>query len=327
MKNSFGSFKKKGVPDCLLQNAERIRVILDGYGITVRSISEAAADLLWNIFLVQAHSKRSLEKMDEYVLKAFTYLHFQQSFETGHLLDQIAQNEEKNNESILEEIKYDGIIYGVDEILAEHAVLPAGPIGLAFLAYLDWNKPKIAATFDKGDHGVGTFKDDLVEALVSISSTLYLHLELFPRQEKLYKFKLPILQMTKDLAKRVVKQEKKWMPWLEPEDLVKKQLKILIKRDIKIPYYILMEGKLDIPNYSYKRLTAKRYSSFLYPVLMIARSISTLGGIYGWGSYANIMQLYAEKKPYQKIFRDEIAEIVLASMIGAKLGYEENLKN
>lgn len=101
---------------------------------------------------------------------------------TGIQLDKLAEAE-LIEEPLLNMLKNDDSLYGIDEILALSITNIYGSIGFTNFGYLDKVKPGIIGAIDKKQEGqVNTFLDDLISGIVAAACSRMAHSE-DPHQE------------------------------------------------------------------------------------------------------------------------------------------------
>ncbi|SCX95768.1 phosphatidylglycerophosphatase A family protein [Alkaliphilus peptidifermentans] len=101
---------------------------------------------------------------------------------TGIQLDKLAEAE-LIEEPLLNMLKNDDSLYGIDEILALSITNIYGSIGFTNFGYLDKVKPGIIGSIDKKQEGqVNTFLDDLIAGIVAAACSRMAHSE-DPHQE------------------------------------------------------------------------------------------------------------------------------------------------
>ncbi|TDQ40439.1 phosphatidylglycerophosphatase A family protein [Aureibacillus halotolerans] len=99
----------------------------------------------------------------------------QNAIVTGIALDELAENDQLN-EPLLQTIKNDESLYGIDEVIALSIVNVYGSIGFTNYGYIDKVKPGILARLnDKSSGECHTFLDDIVGAIAAAASSRLAH--------------------------------------------------------------------------------------------------------------------------------------------------------
>jgi phosphatidylglycerophosphatase A len=93
---------------------------------------------------------------------------------TGIALDKLAENDQLPN-PLLDILKKDEPLYGIDEILALSITNVYGSIGLTNFGYLDKEKTGILKKLNNKNNGVHTFLDDLVAGIAAAASARIAH--------------------------------------------------------------------------------------------------------------------------------------------------------
>lgn len=143
---------------------------LNERGVTVEDIAEL-------VFYLQEkyHPELTLEICRENVERVLSKREVQNAIITGIELDRLA---EKNmlSEPLLDLIKRDEGLYGVDEIIAFSIVNVYGSIGFTNYGYIDKMKPGILKKLNDNSNGIcNTFLDDIVGAIAAAASSRLAH--------------------------------------------------------------------------------------------------------------------------------------------------------
>lgn len=139
-------------------------------GVTVDDIAE-----LVHFLQKQYHPDLTLDLCRENVERVLSKREVQNAIITGIELDRLA---EKNllSEPLLDLVKRDEGLYGVDEVVAFSIVNVYGSIGFTNYGYIDKKKPGILKKLN--DHSNGkchTFLDDIVGAIAAAASSRLAH--------------------------------------------------------------------------------------------------------------------------------------------------------
>lgn len=139
-------------------------------GVTVDDIAE-----LVHFLQKQYHPDLSLDLCRENVERVLSKREVQNAIITGIELDRLA---EKNllSEPLLDLVKRDEGLYGIDEVVAFSIVNVYGSIGFTNYGYIDKKKPGILKKLN--DHSNGschTFLDDIVGAIAAAASSRLAH--------------------------------------------------------------------------------------------------------------------------------------------------------
>lgn len=143
---------------------------LNERGVTVEDIAEL-------VFYLQEkyHPELTLEICRENVERVLSKREVQNAIITGIELDRLA---EKNmlSEPLLDLIKRDEGLYGIDEIIAFSIVNVYGSIGFTNYGYIDKMKPGILKKLNDNSNGMcNTFLDDIVGAIAAAASSRLAH--------------------------------------------------------------------------------------------------------------------------------------------------------
>ncbi|MFA8437416.1 phosphatidylglycerophosphatase A [Pueribacillus sp. YX66] len=139
-------------------------------GVTIDDIAE-----LVHFLQKQYHPGLTLKLCRENVERVLSKREVQNAIITGIELDRLA---EKNllSEPLLDLVKRDEGLYGVDEVIAFSIVNVYGSIGFTNYGYIDKKKPGILKKLN--DHSNGnchTFLDDIVGAIAAAASSRLAH--------------------------------------------------------------------------------------------------------------------------------------------------------
>ncbi|EGK07734.1 phosphatidylglycerophosphatase A [Kroppenstedtia eburnea] len=121
------------------------------------------------------HEHLTLEECRHHVEQVLTKREVQNAILTGIQLDQLAEKE-LLEEPLLDMLRRDESLYGIDEILATSILNVYGSIGMTNYGYVDRMKPGILK--DLNDHTDGlihTFLDDLVGAVAASAAARLTH--------------------------------------------------------------------------------------------------------------------------------------------------------
>ncbi|PWA11997.1 phosphatidylglycerophosphatase A [Pueribacillus theae] len=139
-------------------------------GVTIEDITEL-------VFYLQKqyHPDLTLDLCRENVERVLSKREVQNAIITGIELDRLAEKE-MLSEPLLDLIKRDEGLYGVDEIVAFSIVNVYGSIGFTNYGYIDKQKPGILKKLnDKSSGKVHTFLDDIVGAIAAAASSRLAH--------------------------------------------------------------------------------------------------------------------------------------------------------
>lgn len=139
-------------------------------GVTIEDIAEL-------VFYLQKqyHPDLTLDLCRENVERVLSKREVQNAIITGIELDRLAEKE-MLSEPLLDLIKRDEGLYGVDEIIAFSIVNVYGSIGFTNYGYIDKQKPGILKKLnDKSSGKVHTFLDDIVGAIAAAASSRLAH--------------------------------------------------------------------------------------------------------------------------------------------------------
>lgn len=149
---------------------QKAREWLEKRGVTIDDIS----DLVY-FLQVKYHTNLKFEECKENVERVLSKREVQNAILTGIQLDMLA---EKGllEEPLLDIIKRDESLYGVDEIIALSIVNVYGSIGFTNYGYIDKQKPGILEKLnDKEGELCHTFLDDIVGAIAAAASSRLAH--------------------------------------------------------------------------------------------------------------------------------------------------------
>lgn len=143
---------------------------LNERGVTIDDIAEL-------VYFLQKkyHSDLTLELCRENVERVLSKREVQNAVITGIELDRLA---EKNllSEPLLDLVKRDESLYGVDEVIAFSIVNVYGSIGFTNYGYIDKTKPGILKKLNEPENGkCHTFLDDIVGAIAAAASSRLAH--------------------------------------------------------------------------------------------------------------------------------------------------------
>ncbi|WP_438316371.1 phosphatidylglycerophosphatase A family protein [Sporosarcina sp. FA9] len=150
--------------------AEATKKALERRGVTMRAIAEIVYEmqLPYNEGLQMAHCIESVEG----VLKKRELQH---AILVGIELDELAE-QGKLSEPLLQIVRSDEGLFGVDETIALGAVFTYGSIAVTTFGHLDKNKTGIIKELDTKKGGaVHTFLDDLVASIAASASSRIAH--------------------------------------------------------------------------------------------------------------------------------------------------------
>lgn len=139
-------------------------------GVTIEDIAEL-------VFYLQKqyHPDLTLDLCRENVERVLSKREVQNAIITGIELDRLAEKK-MLSEPLLDLIKRDEGLYGVDEIIAFSIVNVYGSIGFTNYGYIDKQKPGILKKLnDKSSGKVHTFLDDIVGAIAAAASSRLAH--------------------------------------------------------------------------------------------------------------------------------------------------------
>ncbi|WP_199618409.1 phosphatidylglycerophosphatase A family protein [Paenibacillus alkalitolerans] len=153
------------------QVAEATYEWLEKRGVRIEDIAELVMFLQRDYVpgLTPEECKRNVEKVLE-------KREVQNAILTGIQLDILAEKGEMFA-PLLDLVKHDEGLYGVDEVLALSIVNIYGSIGFTNYGYVDKLKPGILRKLnDKNDGQIHTFLDDIVGAIAAAASSRIAHL-------------------------------------------------------------------------------------------------------------------------------------------------------
>lgn len=143
--------------------------------LTKRGVSiDDIADLVY-FLQVKYHTNLRIEDCKENVERVLSKREIQNAVLTGIQLDILA---EKGllEEPLLDIVKRDEGLYGVDEIIALSIVNVYGSIGFTNYGYIDKLKPGILEKLNNKESGMcHTFLDDIVGAIAAAASSRLAH--------------------------------------------------------------------------------------------------------------------------------------------------------
>lgn len=133
---------------------------------------EDIADLVY--YLQSKYGQLSIEECILSIEKVLEKREVQYAILTGIALDVLAENNTIPN-PLLDILKNDEPLYGIDEILALSITNVYGSIGLTNFGYLDKEKIGILKKLDNKGEGIHTFLDDLVAGIAAAASARIAH--------------------------------------------------------------------------------------------------------------------------------------------------------
>ncbi|WP_261130448.1 phosphatidylglycerophosphatase A [Bacillus sp. Marseille-Q3570] len=139
-------------------------------GVTENDIAEL-------VYLLQSqyHTDLDIETCKYNVDRVLAKREVQNAILTGIQLDVLAENN-KLEEPLLDILKKDEGLYGVDEVIALSIVNIYGSIGFTNYGYIDKQKPGILRVLnDKTTGKCNTFLDDIVGAIAAAASSRLAH--------------------------------------------------------------------------------------------------------------------------------------------------------
>lgn len=139
-------------------------------GVTVDDIAE-----LVHFLQKQYHPDLTLDLCRENVERVLSKREVQNAIITGIELDRLA---EKNllSEPLLDLVKRDEGLYGIDEVVSFSIVNVYGSIGFTNYGYIDKKKPGILKKLNEHSNGkCHTFLDDIVGAIAAAASSRLAH--------------------------------------------------------------------------------------------------------------------------------------------------------
>ncbi|MBU8906565.1 phosphatidylglycerophosphatase A family protein [Desertibacillus haloalkaliphilus] len=149
---------------------ETARKWLQERGVTIDDI----ADLVY-FLQVKYYPDLEMEQCKDNVNRVLGKREVQNAIITGIELDRLAEKE-MLQEPLLDIVKRDEGLYGVDEILAFSIVNVYGSIGFTNYGYIDKQKPGILEKLnDKESKECHTFLDDIVGAIAAAASSRLAH--------------------------------------------------------------------------------------------------------------------------------------------------------
>lgn len=146
------------------------RKLLKDRGITVRDIAELVFYLQSKYF-----EDLTMDTCTHNVNRVLAKREVQHAILTGIELDELA---EKGllSEPLLDIIRRDEGLYGIDEVIALSIVNVYGSIGFTSYGYIDKQKPGILKKLNtQTDGSVHTFLDDIVGAIAAAASSRLAH--------------------------------------------------------------------------------------------------------------------------------------------------------
>lgn len=143
---------------------------LNGRGVTCEDIAELV------LFLQKPyHPKLTKEQCLKHVDSVLTKREVQNAVLTGIQLDRLTE-QGLIEEPLLDILKRDASLYGVDEVIALSIVNVYGSIGFTNYGYIDKMKPGILKKLnDKSTGECHTFLDDIVGAIAAAASSRLAH--------------------------------------------------------------------------------------------------------------------------------------------------------
>lgn len=143
---------------------------LDGRGVNVDDIAEL-------VYFLQKdyHPSLNLKTCRENVEAVLSKREVQNAIITGIQLDRLAE-EGKLDQPLLDILRRDEGLYGIDEVVALSIVNVYGSIGLTNYGYIDKKKPGILEKLnEKRENVCHTFLDDIVGAVAAAASSRLAH--------------------------------------------------------------------------------------------------------------------------------------------------------
>jgi phosphatidylglycerophosphatase A len=140
-----------------------------------RGVTES--DIAELVYLLQSqyHTDLDIEICKYNVDRVLAKREVQNAILTGIQLDVLAENN-KLEEPLLDILKKDEGLYGVDEVIALSIVNIYGSIGFTNYGYIDKQKPGILRVLnDKTTGKCNTFLDDIVGAIAAAASSRLAH--------------------------------------------------------------------------------------------------------------------------------------------------------
>ncbi|MGP4078591.1 phosphatidylglycerophosphatase A family protein [Pseudalkalibacillus sp. R45] len=140
-----------------------------------RGVTES--DIAELVYLLQSqyHTDLDIETCKYNVDRVLAKREVQNAILTGIQLDVLAENN-KLEEPLLDILKKDEGLYGVDEVIALSIVNIYGSIGFTNYGYIDKQKPGILRVLnDKTTGKCNTFLDDIVGAIAAAASSRLAH--------------------------------------------------------------------------------------------------------------------------------------------------------
>ncbi len=146
-----------------------VKKMIINRGVTIKDI----ADLVY--FLQSKYIKNlTIEECIHSIEKVLDKREVQNAILTGIALDMLAERDNLPN-PLLDILKKDEPLYGIDEILALSITNVYGSIGLTNFGYLDKEKIGILKKLNDKDQGVHTFLDDLIAGIAAAASARIAH--------------------------------------------------------------------------------------------------------------------------------------------------------
>jgi phosphatidylglycerophosphatase A len=144
--------------------------LLNERGVQLEDIGNLVYFLQEN-YLTDLRMESCLENVDRVLSKR----EVQNAIITGIYIDKLAENDQLE-EPLLDIIKRDESLYGVDEVIALSIVNVYGSIGFTNYGYIDKLKPGILKQLnDKSTGKCHTFLDDIVGAIAASASSRLAH--------------------------------------------------------------------------------------------------------------------------------------------------------
>lgn len=149
---------------------KKARNLLHSRGVEINDIAELVYYLQAKYF-----DDLTMDMCSYNVNRVLAKREVQHAILTGIELDILAENNELS-EPLLNIIRRDEGLYGIDEVIAYSIVNVYGSIGITSYGYIDKQKPGILSELN--DHSAGdihTFLDDIVGAIAAAASSRLAH--------------------------------------------------------------------------------------------------------------------------------------------------------
>jgi len=149
---------------------KRARELLLERGVTIQDIAEL-------VYYLQAkyYDGLTMDMCTHNVHRVLTKREVQHAVLTGIELDILAEKNQLS-EPLLNIIKRDEGLYGIDEVIAYSIVNVYGSIGITSYGYIDKQKPGILKELNDLSTGkVNTFIDDIVGAIAAAAASRLAH--------------------------------------------------------------------------------------------------------------------------------------------------------